>query len=252
MFTGIVERTARVVEARGGTAGLRLGLAIDAVAGAEAWRPVVLGESIAVNGVCLTVVEFDNAEGLGRVAFEVVPESLEKTALGELRPGHRVNLERSLRVGDILGGHWVTGHVDGVGRVRARRPEGDQVLFEISAAPQLIRQMLAKGSIAVDGISLTLVDVERREGWFSFAAIPHTLEWTQLGDRQVGDTVHLETDAFGKWVLHAIDDLTAADGGDRSGPGGGRNLGALLASSGYKAAGGFRSAGDTPRGPTPA
>ena len=210
MFTGIVERTGVVEVADGSADGLRLGVRIAPVEEFGPWRPVVLGESIAINGTCLTVVEFENPQdddGVGRVAFDVIPESLEKTALGELRVGDGVNLERSLCVGDELGGHYVTGHIDGVGTVRARRTEGDQELFEITTPAALLRQAIPKGSVSVDGISLTVIDVDRAGGWFSFAAIPHTLERTQLDARVVGSPVHLEMDAFGKWVLHAFDSL---------------------------------------------
>jgi riboflavin synthase len=133
-----------------------------------------------------------------------VPETLEKTTLGRLHPGDVVNIERSLRVGDSFGGHYVTGHVDGVSTVAMREVQGDQVLFRISAAQALIRQMLPKGSIAVDGVSLTLVDVDPTANAFSFAAIPHTLARTTLGAAAPGTLVNIETDAFGKWVLHAL------------------------------------------------
>ncbi len=199
MFTGIIERRARVTHLvdRPGSRGIEL--APEEVPGVRPWGRVELGESIAVNGVCLTAV------GASPLAFDAVPETLERTTLGRLRAGDQVNLERSLAVGDRFGGHYVTGHVDGVGEVRSLRAVGDQTLFEITAPPALIRQMIPKGSIAVDGISLTLIDVDRRASWFSFAAIPHTLERTGLATRVAGSAVNLETDAFGKWVLHALE-----------------------------------------------
>jgi len=225
MFTGIVERTARVRGLLDKEGGRRLTLGIDApgvigpgcpepnaetpVAGGDslpAWRPAVLGESISVNGVCLTVVESSRTpEGLRElVAFDVVPETLGLTTLGQLREGDPVNVERSLRVGDSFGGHYVTGHVDGVGTVSRRTQEGDQVTFEIRLPEHLVVQILRKGSIAVDGVSLTVVDVERKRTAFTFAAIPHTLERTTLRDRGVGSQVNIETDAFGKWVIHSL------------------------------------------------
>lgn len=204
MFTGIVERTGVVETAvdTGGGLALRIGVMVDS--SHEPWRDAELGESIGVNGVCLTVVDFDNGEDSAAVSFEVVPESLEKTALGALRAGDAVNIERSLRAGDSFGGHYVTGHVDGTGEVVEMERQGDQVLFRISTLPGLTDQMLDKGSIAVDGVSLTIVEVDRVEGWFSFAAIPHTLAWTTLGALPAGHTVNIETDAFGKWALHGL------------------------------------------------
>ncbi len=138
MFTGIVERTASVsrVASQGGNR--RLVVRVEDEAALPPWAPVELGESIAVDGVCLTAVEIQARTHGGDVAFDVVPETLTKTTLGDLVPGSPVNIERSLTVGDSFGGHYVTGHVDGIGSVRARKPEGGQVLFEI-AAPRLSR-----------------------------------------------------------------------------------------------------------------
>ena len=204
MFTGIVERTAEVHLADRDANGLRLGLQVSTEANLPDWRPVEIGESIAVDGACLTTVAGSTDTDASTVEFDVVPETLEKTSLGSLAVGERVNIERSLRVGDPFGGHYVTGHVDGTGTVESREIDGDQVLFTIAAPRALLRQMLAKGSIAVDGISLTLIDVEPDAGCFTFAAIPHTLERTTLGAREAGSRVNLETDAFGKWVLHGL------------------------------------------------
>lgn len=204
MFTGIVERTAVVsrCEKTGGGIALEVRVAGDALL--PPWRPVELGESISVSGACLTAVEFTNEEGGGLVSFEVVPESLEKTALGDLEVGRGVNIERSLRVGDSFGGHYVTGHVDGTGTVASIEAQGDQSLFRISVPAAMAGQMLDKGSVCVDGISLTIIEVSREEDWFSFAAIPHTMERTTLGQARVGYRVNVETDAFGKWALHGL------------------------------------------------
>jgi riboflavin synthase len=214
MFTGLIDRLGKVeaVEDRPGSRLLRV--TIPRLAG-RAERPLELGESIAVSGVCLTAVEAATRGGEYHAVFEVVPETLRRTTLGGLRAGAEVNIERSLAVGDLLGGHLVTGHIDGMGEVRARRAEGDQVLFEI-AAPALILQVIPKGSVAVDGISLTVVGVDRKAGSFSFAAIPHTLACTTLKSRAAGSAVNLETDMIGKWVLHAVGELgngTASRGG---------------------------------------
>lgn len=200
MFTGIVERRATAVEIRTTTGGKHLGFRVEEGDHLPAWTCADVGESIAVSGVCLTVVV---AEG-PRIAFDAVPETLALTSLGMLAVGDAVNIERSLRVGDRFGGHYVTGHVDGTGQILDLTREGDQVLFRLRPEECLLRQMLTKGSIAVDGVSLTLVEVARQESWFSFAAIPHTLDVTTLGRTAAGDTANLETDAFGKWVVHTL------------------------------------------------
>lgn len=158
-----------------------------------------LGESITVNGACMTVVEFDDAS----FAFDVSAESLRRTALGELAAGAVVNLERSLRMSDRLGGHVVSGHVDGVGRVAAIRPEGESRLFSFSMPPELAAGIVEKGSIAVDGISLTCFAC--RDDGFDVAVIPHTLDVTTLGRRAVGDGVNLETDVLGKYVARLLE-----------------------------------------------
>jgi len=204
MFTGIVERTAKVaaLEDRPGRRVITIDVTNDQPL--PPWPPAAVGESIALNGVCLTVVATRSRQGGEAVSFDAVPETLERTTLGRLRVGEAVNIERSLRVGDRFGGHYVTGHVDGVATVRSRERQGDQVLFRIDAPAGLLRQILPKGSVAVDGISLTVIDVDSKESWFSFAVIPHTLEWTNLGARAVRSAVNIETDAFGKWVLHAM------------------------------------------------
>ena len=170
----------------------------DLVVTADFAGQLTLGESVAVNGACLTVVERD-AESF---RFQVGPETLLRTNLGELRPGDRVNLERSLRAGDRLGGHWVQGHVDGVGRVDQRLPEGEWETVWFRCPSELTMQMVPKGSIAVDGISLTVVAVERER--FSVALIPHTLAVTTLGVMKPGDAVNLETDILAKYVQRAL------------------------------------------------
>lgn len=203
MFSGIVERMARVTGVVTTTGGKRLDLRVDEGDPLPPWRAAAVGDSIAVDGVCLTAVK----AGGPHLSFDVVPESLSRTTLGNLSPGDPANIECSLGVGDRFGGHYVTGHVDGTGEVIAREPEGDQVLFRIGAGRKLLDEMIVKGSVAVDGVALTIVDISRAAGWFTFAAIPHTLEITTLGCRRVGDPVNLETDAFGKWVLHGMREM---------------------------------------------
>ncbi|MFM7152402.1 MAG: riboflavin synthase, partial [Gemmataceae bacterium] len=157
-------------------------------------KGVRLGDSIAVNGCCLTVVRQDSTS----FDFQVGPESLARTNLGQLCPGDRVNLERSLRLSDRLGGHLVQGHVDGMGTILERKPQEDWEFFWFGCSREWTDQMVTKGSIAVDGVSLTLVDVE--EGRFSVALIPHTLNVTTLGFKQAGSSVNLEVDLIAKYV----------------------------------------------------
>lgn len=155
---------------------------------------VQVGESVAINGCCLTVVR---ADGQGW-AFQAGAETLSRTNLGELRTGDRVNLERSLTANARIGGHFVQGHIDDVGNVLEIERDGEWVNMWFEVSDKLTRQMVEKGSVAVDGVSLTLVHVERRR--FSVALIPHTLQVTTLGVRGVGDAVNIETDILGKYI----------------------------------------------------
>jgi len=189
MFTGLVEAVAEVVDVQSIPPGKRLLLAMGPVA-----SDVALGDSVAINGCCLTAVELQPES----VAFDAGPETLSRTNLGRLERGGHVNVERSLKIGDRCGGHFVTGHVDGLGLVTSRERLGDWSTFWFSAAPALTRQMVSKGSITVDGVSLTLVEVLHES--FSVQLIPHTLAATILGGRQPGDAVNLETDLLAKYV----------------------------------------------------
>jgi riboflavin synthase len=189
MFTGLVEALGTVREAARTGAGSRL-----VVAEARLAPELALGESVAVNGACLTVVARD-AETF---AFDVGPETLLRTDLGALATGDRVNLERSLRFSERLGGHLVQGHVDGVGRIDERRVDGEWETVWFHCPRELATQMVPKGSVAVDGISLTLVDVEAER--FSVMLIPHTRQHTTLGFKGVGSPVNLETDLIAKYV----------------------------------------------------
>lgn len=193
MFTGLVESLGTVRDLGSEGAGRRL-----TVAAADIAAELVLGESVAVNGACLTVVACD-AE---TCCFQLAPETLQRTNLGELRPGDRVNLERALRLSDRLGGHLVQGHIDGVGRIAERRTEGDWVTVWFKCPPNLAEQMVSKGSMAVDGVSLTLVEVGADR--FSVALIPHTLAHTTLGFKGPGDPVNLETDLLAKYVWKCL------------------------------------------------
>ena len=189
MFTGLIEALGVVREVIPTGAGRDLVIETPTIA-----ADLALGESVAVNGCCLTVVVHD-AE---TCRFQASPETLRRTNLGDLKIGDRVNLERSLRIGDRLGGHIVQGHIDGVGRIERLLSDGDWVLFWFSCPLELAAQMVSKGSVAVDGVSLTLVEVE--ESRFSVALIPHTLAQTTLGIKRPGDAVNLETDLMAKYV----------------------------------------------------
>jgi riboflavin synthase len=189
MFTGLVEEAGRVAEVRRGEAGARLAIAASAVL-----EGLGVGDSVAVNGACLTAVEV-TGEGF---AVDAVAETLRRTALGGLAAGDRVNLERPMRLGDRLDGHLVQGHVDGVGTVRAARPEGESAVLEVAAPAALLRYVVEKGSIAVDGVSLTVA--ERLADAFTVALIPHTMAVTTLGPGAVGRTVNLEADVVAKYV----------------------------------------------------
>jgi riboflavin synthase len=190
MFTGLIETLGSVVSIEDdGHGGKLLTLAEKRLA-----PQLTVGESVAVNGACLTVVQNDSES----FRFQVGPETLLKTNLGELQIGDLVNLERSLRVGDRLGGHYVQGHVDAVGRIAERTIQGEWEMVRFHCPPELTRLMVAKGSVAVDGISLTLVDVAADS--FSVMLIPHTLTATTLGFRKAGDAINLEADMLAKHV----------------------------------------------------
>jgi riboflavin synthase len=205
MFTGIVEESGRVRSLTGTSeAGKRL-----VVETALDLRDTRLGDSIAVDGCCLTVVEM-GMDSTATVAFDLGPETLAVTTLGALVPGARVHLERAVRLADRLGGHLVAGHVDAMGTVVKREPVGDALLLRIAAPPDITRLCIHKGSIAVDGVSLTLNVVD--DDGFEVGLIPHTLEKTHLGDLVVGARVNLESDLIGKYVERLL-----KGGGDGAG-----------------------------------
>jgi riboflavin synthase len=189
VFTGLVESLAEVVAVMPEPPGVRLVIREARIA-----PECAVGDSIALNGCCLTVVAIEG----DRLAFQAGDETLSRTNLGELKPGDALNVERSLKMGDAIGGHLVTGHIDGVGTVDRRVDDADWCTMWFRAPAALLRQMASKGSVAVDGVSLTLVDVTDEQ--FSVALIPHTLAVTTLGRRQVGSRVNLETDILAKYV----------------------------------------------------
>jgi riboflavin synthase len=189
MFTGIVRERGSVTAVDERERGRRL--VVDAPATA---RVTVLGDSVSVNGVCLTATGVDG----GLIAFDAVPETLARSTLGGLAAGDDVNLEPALRAGEPLGGHYVQGHVDGVGSVRSVEREGDGLRVWIETAPDLLRYCVEKGSIAVQGISLTVAGLA--DDAFAVALIPHTLSETTLGTIAIGDRVNLEVDVLAKYV----------------------------------------------------
>jgi len=195
MFTGLIEDLGTLRD-------LRIGqdLAQVTVASGLSMTDFAVGESIAVNGVCLTVTNFDE-KGF---SADVSPETLNRTMLGRISKGTRVNLERALRLSARLGGHMVTGHVDGLARIIERSQIGNAWKFRFQADPSVSALLVAKGSVAVDGISLTVNEVST--GTFSLVVIPHTLAMTNLQDRRIGDEVNIETDLIGKYVAKFMHD----------------------------------------------
>jgi riboflavin synthase len=187
VFTGIIQEVGRVREVR------RMGKAARLVIDST-FRRLAIGESVAINGACMTIV----ARSRGRFAVDVSPESLRRTTLGGLGPGGAVNLERSLTLADRLGGHIVQGHVDGVGRVVDITPEANAWIYTFEAPAPLARTLVEKGSIAVDGVSLTVAGVRGRR--FCVAVIPHTARHTTLGEYNPGDRVNIEADVLAKYV----------------------------------------------------
>ena len=189
MFTGIVEEIGTVERIRRGAASAVLSIRARRVP-----EGTKIGDSIAVNGVCLTVVEIDD----GHFQADVMHETLDRSALKTLLPGGRVNLERAMPADGRFGGHIVAGHVDGVGRITGIRRDDTAVWYTIAAEEAVLRYIVEKGSVAVDGVSLTVAKVTRTD--FSISAIPHTVGHTTLAERREGDPVNLETDIIGKYV----------------------------------------------------
>jgi riboflavin synthase len=195
MFTGIISDIGEVAARDGGRFTIRCASAADSIA---------IGASICCDGACLTAISVAATSGAGSIfAVDVSNETLAKTTLGEWRPGRRINLERALKAGDELGGHIVSGHVDGVGRIAGMREDGASRRFTMDVPADLAPYIAAKGSVALDGISLTVNEVE--ENLFGINIIPHTLTHTTLGAKKRGDRVNLEVDVVARYVARLME-----------------------------------------------
>ena len=199
MFTGIIRERARVAAVERGADSVRLRLEAPQTAAQTA-----IGDSVAVNGVCLTAVTVED----GALAFDAVPETLRRSSLGNLEPGDEVNVEPALRVGDPLGGHYVQGHVDGIGRVRSTTAAGEDVIVRIDTAPELLRYLVEKGSVTVEGVALTVTEMD--DAGFAVALVPHTLAETTLSSLAAGDAVNLEVDVLAKYVERLLPGLRSS------------------------------------------
>ncbi len=215
MFTGIIIEMGQITSLKKRRGGAVLSLKTPTIA-----TNARIGDSIAVNGVCLTVVSKNNNE----LSFDLSDETLMATNLGSLKTGDRVNLEPSLTPDTKIGGHFVTGHVDSTGKIKSKENFGDMLKFEIQAGPDILNYLVKKGSIAVDGISLTVVDILKES--FTLIIIPHTAKLTTLGFKNPGDTVNLETDILGKYVAKFLNKESASNRKDS-------NLRRALSEGGY-------------------
>lgn len=189
MFTGIIEGLGRIAMIRSSGKGKRLAVDADFILDGTD-----IGDSIAVSGACLTVVEI----GKSRFEVDISPETLEKTTFGNAGTGDRVNIERALRLSDRLDGHLVSGHIDGLGTIARKKMEGNAVLISVGVPESLSRYIIKKGSVAVDGVSLTVNNCD--EGWFEVSIIPHTGKLTTMGFKEKGAHVNIETDLIGKYI----------------------------------------------------
>ncbi|WP_210365805.1 riboflavin synthase [Bacillus sp. REN3] len=199
MFTGIIEEIGSISNIQ--HTGESFVLSIEAT---KVLADVRLGDSIAVNGVCLTVTSFTK----NRFTVDVMPETVKATSLKDVKRGSKVNLERAMAAGGRFGGHFVAGHVDGVGVIKSKKKLENAVYYEIEAEQELLKYIILKGSVAVDGTSLTVFGVS--EGSFTLSLIPHTLAETVLGFKEPGDIVNIECDMIGKYVGHFLDNQAAA------------------------------------------
>ena len=205
MFTGIIEELGHVKSIRKGDVSAQLEIEASTVL-----EGTKIGDSIATNGVCLTVTSLAPTS----YTADVMHESLRRSSLGQLKAGSPVNLERAMALGDRFGGHIVSGHIDGMGRITNIKADGNAIWYTIEAGPDLLRYIVEKGSITIDGISLTVAAIDSSS--FKVSVIPHTRAVTSLSARQVGDAVNLECDVIGKYVeklMQPKEDATAQSGG---------------------------------------
>lgn len=194
MFTGIIEETGQLKSLDGGRIEINCAKILD---------DIKIGDSICTNGICLTVTDFTEKY----FAADVMPETLRRTSLEELKIGGVVNLERALKIGDRFGGHIVSGHIDGVGKISSLRTDGNAIFINVEAENILLKQIAAKGSVALDGISLTVVDAGTND--FSVSMIPHTRAVTNFNFKRVGSVVNIETDILAKYVERLMNFKTA-------------------------------------------
>jgi riboflavin synthase len=187
MFTGLIENVGRVTSLRKIGAGFKISIR------PQSDMEFRVGDSVSINGVCLTVVESSKD-----IAFEISPETMRNTNFGGIAINDRVNIERALMLTDRLGGHIVTGHVDGIGLITVKRQEGEFTFYTFEVPDEILKYIVKKGSVAVDGISLTVIGLDSKS--FSVAIIPHTLAATNIGDKNMGDKVNIEVDIIGKYV----------------------------------------------------
>lgn len=224
MFTGIVEEIGIIDRINHGASS-----AVLRVKASKVLEGTLIGDSIAVNGVCLTVTSLNN----GCFTADVMHETLNRSSLAGLRSGSRVNLERAMQLNGRFGGHIVSGHIDGTGRIISIKKDDNAIWYTISASEQILKYIVEKGSIAIDGISLTVARVDNKS--FAISAIPHTVAVTVLADRREGDTVNLENDIIGKYVekLMRYDDKDTPAGTGSAGEGDSRLTAGFLAEHGF-------------------
>lgn len=215
MFTGLIETQGIVtrVDRVGGGAQME-------IYAPEFGRDMALGDSVAVDGACLTIANFAR----GAFVADVSDETLAKTTLGTARQGTKVNLERALRLSDRLGGHMVTGHIEGMGRLLLRHPAGNSTVYQFQVPPSLMEYIVAKGSVAIDGISLTVAQIRGES--FAAAVVPHTEEVTTLKDKAIGSAVNVEVDVMAKYVKRFVDLYSST--GEGPAPESRRGLGDML------------------------
>jgi len=194
MFTGIIQSIGKVTKLQKTPTGLNITIDCGLLS-----NKIAVSDSVAINGVCLTATKHTGQN----VQFDIVKETISKTSLSKLRIGEKVNLELAIRAGEPFGGHFVQGHIDGIGTISKKGKTANGYILEIKASPELTSQMIQKGSVAIDGISLTIAVLKKNS--FTVALIPYTLKYTNLRNKPIGATVNLETDLIGKWIRKSID-----------------------------------------------